>query len=478
MGSTTSLGAADGIAGKPADEAEANGGHAPTYQGFEEATLNFVGRGSGYYTPADFQEIVAYAAERHIDIVPEFDMPAHARAAVRSMEHRFRTHRAASADPRAASEYRLVDPEDHTAHTSVQGYVDNLMNPCLASTYAFVAKVWGEVKAMFAAAGSRLVMAHVGGDEPPDSRWWRDSPACRANPETSSLDDRAIKDYFFRRVHAIVTGLGATMTGWDDVLGDAPLPGFVPMPWNNVWGEGHEDAAYREANAGSRVVLAHATNLYMDLAYNKDPDEPGSDWAGYVDERRTFEYLPFDIYAIATQDRMGHPIPPDKWANATRLTRGGKDNILGLEGLLWSENVKSPALLEYLSFPKILGVAERAWTRDVPSSQGLSGAWERFVNTLGQAELPRLDYFRPVDIRRELSPGDRAGVNYRIPLPGAVLRDGRLRANVRYPGMAIEYSTDVGATWKAYTTPTDARLPILVRAKTADGRPGRAAAVE
>jgi hexosaminidase len=476
MGSTTSLEAADGIAGKPIDEAEANGGRAPSYQGFEEATLNFVGQGSGYYTAADFTEIIAYAAERHIDVVPEFDMPAHARAAVRSMEHRYRT----STDPRAASEYRLVDPEDRTAHTSVQGYVDNLMNPCLGSTYAFVAKVWAEVKAMFAAAGSRLVMAHVGGDEPPGDRWWRDSPACRANPETSHFDDRAIKNYFFRRVRGIVTGLGATMTGWDDVLDDAssPLPGFVPMPWNNLWGEGHEDAAYKEANAGHRVVLAHATNLYMDLAYNKDPDEPGSDWGGYVDEQRTFEYLPFDIYAIATQDRMGHTIAPDKWANATRLTPRGKDNILGLEGLLWSENVKTPALLEYMSFPKILGVAERAWNREVPDSQGLPPAWERFANTLGQAELPRLDYFHPVDIRRELSPAARPGVNYRIPLPGAVLRDGRLRANVRYPGMVIEYSTDGGATWKPYTTPTDARPPILVRAKTSDGRAGRAAPVE
>jgi hexosaminidase len=175
---------------------------------------------------------------------------------------------------------------------------------------------------------------------------------------------------------------------------------------------------------------------------------------------------------------MGHAISPDTWANATRLTRSGRDNILGLEGLLWSENVKSPALLEYMAFPKMLGVAERAWNRDVPSSHALAQAWERFVNTLAQAELPRLDSFRPVDVRHELSLPDRPGVNYRIPLPGAVLEDGSLRANVRYPGMAIEYSTDGGATWKAYVAPTQARPPILVRVKTSSGRAGRAAAVE
>jgi hexosaminidase len=478
LGSTTSLAITDGIEGRPTDETEANGGRAPTYQGFEEASLNFVGRGSGYYTAADFQEIVAYAAERHIEVIPEFDMPAHARAAVRSMERRYRVHGAKDAE--AASRYRLVDPEDTTVHTSVQGYVDNLMNPCLESTYAFVARVWGAVQAMYAAAGSRLVMAHVGGDEPPGDRWWRESPACRTNPQTSRLDDRGIKDYFFRRVHRIVTGLGATMTGWDDVLPDAnaALPGFVAMPWSNVWGQGGEDAAYREANAGRRVVLAHATNLYMDLAYEKDPDEPGSDWGGFVDEQRTFEYLPFDIFSIARQDRLGRAIPPSSWAKMTRLTDHGRGNILGLEGLLWSENVKTPALLEYMAFPKILGVAERAWSRDMPTPETLPRAWERFVNALGQGELPRLDYFRPVDVRHELPDRERPGVNYRIPLPGAVLEGGRLSANVRYPGMRIEVSTDGGATWNAFVSPVPVSPPVLVRARTSDGRAGRAAAVE
>jgi hexosaminidase len=272
------------------------------------------------------------------------------------------------------------------------------------------------------------------------------------------------------------------MTGWDDVVigGHAALPGFVSMPWSNTWGDGGEDAAYRRANAGRPVVLAHATNLYMDLAYDKDPDEPGYDWANYVDEERTFEYLPFDVFAIATRDRMGRSFPPARWTHMARLTPAGRAHVLGIEGLLWSENVKTQALLEYMAFPKILGVAERGWNRRTPAAQALPEAWQRFVNTLGQAELPRLDAFRPVDVRRELAQPRPAGVNYRIPVPGAVLDGGALRANVRYPTFAIEYSADGGRTWQPYVAPVPgpSTTGLLVRAKTSDGRPGRAARVE
>jgi hexosaminidase len=435
-------------------------------------------------------------------VIPEFDVPAHARAAVRSMERRYARYH--PADEARATEYRLVDPLDTTPHTSVQGYTDNLMNPCLPSTYAFLAKVVEEVQARYAAAHQRLVLFHVGGDEPPGATWWADSLACRTNPETREQDDAARKDAFYRRLSAIVTARGgnAKMAGWDEVVQKGlSLDGFVSMPWNNVWGEGGEDQAYKEANQGKLVVLAHATNLYMDLAYAKDPDEPGGDWAGFVDERKTFEYLPFDIFANATRDAMGHAIPASAWSHAAHLRRHPErrapaadalaplaplaplaqsdtdvPNILGLEGLLWGENRKTPELLEYMTFPKILGVAERAWNRRTPGAAALPSAWNEFVQGLGEAELPRLDLYRPVDVRRELGPG-RVGVNYRIPPPGASIVEGMLRANDRYPGVTVEISTDGGGSWAAYTAPLPASGDVLVRARTASGRASRAARV-
>jgi hexosaminidase len=467
FGSSGDLAATDdGIRGKPASEAEANGGVPPAFQGFEAATLNFVGPGSGHYSTRDFEEILAFATERHIEVVPEIDMPIHARAAVRAMELRYQRLR--QSDPAAAARYRLLDPTDSSHHSSIQGYTDNIVNPCLESTYAFLTLVVQQIKARYAAVpGARLAMFHAGGDElPPLSSnvWWQGSPACKATADTRALDDPHLRDRFFTRWAAIITAIGARMTGWDDIVhGGLDLPGFVAMPWNNVWGGGEEDRAYRIANGGGAVILAHATNLYMDLAYNKDPDEPGYTWASTVDERKTFEYLPFDIFASAIVDGAGRPLPPSRWTGKTRLTDAGRAHILGLEGLLWGENIKSPRLLEYMAFPKILGVAERAWNRRTPTAATLPAQWQRFSNVLGQAALPRLGGYRFVDLRHELPAA--TGINYRIPLPGARLDDGQLLANVRYPGFTVDYSTDRGATWIPWRTPVPVKGPVLVRTR-------------
>jgi hexosaminidase len=153
MGSGNDLQPGDNIFGKPRNEREANLGQAPAYQGFEQATLNFVGEGSGYYTREDFEDVLKYAAARHIDVIPEFDFPAHARAAVQAMERRFDRYN--GSDPTKANEYRLLDPNDTSEHVSVQYYTDSLANPCIPSTYAFLGKLVTEVRAMYDEAACR-----------------------------------------------------------------------------------------------------------------------------------------------------------------------------------------------------------------------------------------------------------------------------------------------------------------------------------
>ena len=475
LGDGNDLGGGDGIADKPRSPTVANGGIAPAFQGFETATVNFVGNGSGFYTAREFEDILAYAAERHIDVVPEFDMPGHARAAVQAMEHRFQ--RLARSNPRRAAEFRLLDPDDTSKHTSVQGYTDNFANPCLDSTYAFLSTVVREVAARYRAAGAKLTAFHAGGDELPSltaNVWWQGSPACQRNAATRGLDDPALRDRFFTLYSALIAPTGAQVTGWDDVIHDGlALPGFIPMPWSNVWGWGREDDAYRYANAGIPVVLAHATNLYLDLAYAKDPDEPGYYWANFVDDKKTFEYMPFNIFANGTADRMGNPIAAATWDSKIHLSAAGKPNIIGMEGLLWGENVKSPELLEYMAFPKMLGVAERAWNPEPAQPQTSPAAWAQFANRLGQDVLPRLGAFRAVDLHRELP--SEVGINYRIPMPGAVVRGGMLDANVRYPGLRIEFSTDGGRTWATFTRPVAVSGRVALRTRAPDGRTSRIA---
>ena len=472
MGSGSDLAPGDGIADKPTDETQANLGRRPRWQGFEQATLNYVGQGSGAYSPQQFEELLRYAHARHIEVIPEFDFPAHARAAVQAMERRYR--RLADTDAAAASEFRLLDPDDTSVHRSVQGYTDNLVNPCLESTYRFLTKVVTEVRAMYDAAGVPLTMVNLGGDEPPGPNRWQGSPACASGADTAGKDDKHLIDQFFKRWNDIALGVAPRTAGWEDVLlagtGTLTLPGFVPLPWQNVWGWGREQVAYQWANRGTPVVLAHATNLYMDLAYNKDPDEPGYYWAAFVDERSTFTYQPFDVYANATNDRWGNPFTPDPaWE---RLTAAGRGNVLGLEAQLWAENGKRPELREYQAFPKLLGAATRAWDRRTPSPQEMPVAWDRFVNTLGQVTFPLLSYYRPVGLA-----GASSGVNYRIPLPGGRIDDGTLRANVRDPGMAIEVSTD-GRRWTAYSGPARVGDWALLRTRAADGRTSRLSPVD
>ncbi len=116
--------------------------------------------GSGFYSRADYVEILRYAAARHIEVIPELEMPGHARAAIKAMEARSR-------DDRGPGKYLLSDPEDRSVYTSAQGYHDNVMNPALESTYAFVERVVGDLVAIHREAGVPLRHLHMGGDEVP-----------------------------------------------------------------------------------------------------------------------------------------------------------------------------------------------------------------------------------------------------------------------------------------------------------------------
>ena len=188
-----------------------------------------------------------------------------------------------------------------------------------------------------------------------------------------------------------------------------PNPGFAnrgwrTYVWNNIPGGGAEDLAYRLANGGYKVVLCPVTNMYLDLAANKNPEEPGLDWGGYVDVDKPFEFVPFDYYRNARVDRRGNPLDRAVFVGKDRLTDYGRENILGLQANLWSETLGGEGRLDYMLVPKLFGLAERAWApepawareADEEKSAALyREAWSEFVNVLGKRELPRLDASLP-----------------------------------------------------------------------------------
>jgi len=406
--------------------------------------------GSGFYTRADYAEILRYAAARHIELIPELEMPGHARAAIKAMEARFR-ERSGAGDAEGARRYRLSDPEDRSEYTSAQLYHDNVMNPALDSTYAFVERVVADLVAIHREAGVPLRNLHMGGDEVPNGVWER-SPAAQAYLKQhglASVDD--LWFVFYGRVEQILKAHGIPLSGWEEIAvrktrrdGQPtliPNPGFAERGfrayvWNNVPGWGAEDLAYRLANGGFKVVLCPVTNLYFDLAWNPNPDERGLDWGGFVDLRKPYQFIPFDYYRNVRLDRTGHPLDPAVFVGKDRLTDYGKANVLGIQGNLWSETLGADGRLDYNLVPKLLGLAERAWApepdwaaeRDPQKSEPLYlEAWSRFVNGLGKRELPRLD---------------REGTRYRIPTPGLKAEGGAVHCSVELPGFTLRYTTD------------------------------------
>ena len=408
--------------------------------------------GSGFYSRETFVSLLRYAADRHIEVIPEIDMPGHARAAIKAIELSHEKH-----GDQGARQFKKItnlrDPKDTSSYRSVQGWTDNVICVCSNDSYRFLSMVIEDLEEMYREAGQTLKVVHAGGDEVPRGVW-TESPVCKAlMKELGFKETKELFAYFFEQLHKALSERNIRLAGWEEIallvdnheggsewhfnrnLLNPPARTYV---WNDVPGWGREDLAYHLANAGFEVVLASAPHLYFDLAYNKDFHEPGYNWAGFVDTYQVFRFSPLNLYASGATDRMGQTIPANRYQNHIRLSDKGRKNILGLQGQLWSETVTTRADLEYMLLPKLLGLAERAWAPQpgwemlAPSAkreQLLNKDWHQFATRLGQQELKRLDAIG-------------GGYQYRLPLPGAVIRNGELHANIRFPGLAIRYTTD------------------------------------
>ncbi|MEI9984273.1 MAG: family 20 glycosylhydrolase [Aliidongia sp.] len=142
----------------------------------------------------------------------------------------------------------------------------------------------------------------------------------------------------------------------------AQRPGFTPYVWRNLWESAVPDVAEQMANAGYQVILCNGAGLYLDMAYEKAPQEPGAYWAGFTKLRKVFDFLAFDRFDHPSVDTMGQPVDPAAHSGLTRLTEAGRANLRGIQGALWGEKLRSPARVDYLLLPRLIAVAERGWT--------------------------------------------------------------------------------------------------------------------
>lgn len=443
--------------------------------------------GSGFYTRDDFIEILKYAKERHIKIIPELNFPGHARAAIKAMEARYERLMDEGKEEEA-NEYRLVDPDDKSEYLSAQSFKDNVVCVGRESVYRFYEKVVDEITSMYNEAGLTLEEMHAGGDEVAEGAW-TNSPVInellKSLPEVK--DPKNLQNYFFRRLVKMLEEKNLRIDGWEEVAltkeNDnvyVPNPEFVerdvvPFVWNNLWGS--QDLGYRLANFGYNIVLCNVSNFYFDLAYNKDPKEPGLYWAGFCKTRNAWEFAPFDLFKTTYKTVMGRIIDQEKeYAEMERLKPEARDNILGVEAHLWSETIKGRDMIEYYMLPKLFGFVESAWSPErrwetienkEERDNAIAEEWNIFANTIAHKDLPRLNYLN-------------GGYNYRLPLPGAIIEDGMLKTNIEFPGLTLRYTTDGSEPDKnseLYEEPVKVSGTVKIKSFDSSGKSSRASIV-
>lgn len=396
--------------------------------------------GNGFYTREEFIDLLRYAKERHVSVIPEIESPGHARASIVAMKARYQKYIAT--DPEKATEYMLNEPEDTSRYVSVQYYTDNVMNVALPSTYRFMQKVITELAEMYKEAGAPLTTIHLGGDEVPHGVWAA-SPQCqKLMQEKGMTKAHDLSEYFMTQMADFMQEKGLKFSGWQEVaLGHTEQTherlrkqAAGVYCWNTV--PGSDEVVYQTANNGYPVILCNVGNFYMDLAYNGHPDERGLDWGGYVDEAASFSMLPFRIYRSCRTDKMGNSIDLEAAEKGkTKLTEAGKKQITGVQAQLFSETIRSYDWVEYYLFPKLMGLVERGWNAH-PAWENLSGEQEKQAFNQDLAL-----YYKKISIK-EMPYWVENKINFRLPLPGLEVKDGKLYANVAIQGAQVRYTTD------------------------------------
>lgn len=394
---------------------------------------------NGYYSRSDFMDILKYAKERHIRIIPEIDIPGHSRAAIKAMNARYRKY--IDTDQSKAEEYLLIDFADTSQYLSAQNFTDNVINVAMPSTYRFLEKVIDEIGRMYQDAGVELPAFHVGGDEVPEGIW-EGSSICRTFMKEHGLAKiRDLKDYFLEQILEMLDKRNIQAVGWQDIVmkpDNTVNEHFrnskvLNYCWNTIPEQGGDEVPYKLANAGYPIILCNVGNFYLDMAYCYHVEEPGLRWGGYVDEYVTFDMLPFDIYKSLRRNLKGESVDVKTASNGKQpLTKEGYKNIKGLSGQIWAETIRSFEQIEYYLFPKVFGLAERAWNAQPswalsPDSKVYADAKRKYNAGIVTYELPRLA---------------KRGINFRVSPPGIIVKDGLLFVNTTNPNAVIRYTTD------------------------------------
>ncbi len=284
----------------------------------------------GFYTQEEARDLIKYAAERYVTIIPEIEIPGHSLAAI-------------SCYPELS-----CGLEDHYETATRWGIFKQVYCP-KEETFKFLEDVFDEIIELFP---SELI--HIGGDECPKASW-KKCPHCQALIRKLGLkDEYELQSWFIQRMEKYINAKGRQIIGWDEILEGGLAPNAKVMSWLG------EEGGIKAAQQHHEVVMSPYPKYYLDY-WQGDPDSEPLAMGGPTLLRTMYEYEP--VPAVLTPEERRY--------------------IIGVEGCVWTEYMPTPARVEYMAWPRMCAIAEAGWTR-APKD------WEGFTSRL-ETHLGRLD---------------------------------------------------------------------------------------
>ncbi len=272
----------------------------------------------GFYTQEQIRDIVAYAAERFVAIVPEIEMPGHAQAAI------------------AAYPELGVTGERLEVFTR-WGVNENVLNP-EESTVRFMQGVLEEVLELFPGE-----FIHIGGDECPKTQWEKSPRVQELIKQRGLKDEHEMQSWFIRQMDSWLDARGRRLIGWDEILEGGLAEGATVMSWRG------EAGGIAAAKMGHDVVMAPTSHTYFDYYQSEDRAREPLAIGGHLPLEKVYSY---------------EPLPEE-------LTPEEQRRVLGAQVQLWSEYLKTPSHVEYMAFPRLSAFSEVVWSpaKDWPAFQ-------------------------------------------------------------------------------------------------------------
>ncbi len=360
-------------------------------------------RYGGYYTQEEIREIVQYASERFVEIIPEIEMPGHSQAAI-------------AAYPELGCTGEKVEV------AKKWGVFDEVYCPS-ETTFKFLEDVIDEVVELF--PGKYI---HIGGDETPKTKW-KNSAFCQQLIKEKNLkDEYGLQSYFISRMEKYINSKGKQIIGWDEILEGGLAPNATVMSWRGT--EGAVQAAKEHHN----VILTPLSHCYFDYYQSENENEPLA-IGGFLPLEKVYSF---------------NPIPEE-------LTKEESKYVLGAQGNVWTEYMKTPEKVEYMTFPRAIALAEVLWSN--PEHKNFDDFKNRLIQFQDRITSKKVNFANHLyEVSGNLERNENNKLKYSL---SSATKDAQIRYTLN--GNTPTENSNV------YTTPIDINETTIIKAASFKG---------